>query len=168
MRSAGRRRALGSVRRGGLEATTGFEPVIRVLQTPALPLGHVAGWTVEMCWSGRRDSNPRPSPWQGDALPLRHFRSPEQHNAAQPGHCTVKWLRLAPFAALVPRRGLEPPRPQWAQRPQRCVSTSSTTSAATVGCSGRGGRTRTRDLRFWRPLLCQTELHPSVNTEHSS
>ena len=34
----------GSVRRTGepLEATTGFEPVIRVLQTPALPLGHVA------------------------------------------------------------------------------------------------------------------------------
>ena len=26
-------------------------------------------------WSGRRDSNPRPSPWQGDALPLSHFRS---------------------------------------------------------------------------------------------
>ena len=29
---------------------------------------------VEFYWSGRRDSNPRPSPWQGDALPLRHFR----------------------------------------------------------------------------------------------
>ncbi len=26
-------------------------------------------------WSGRRDSNPRPSPWQGDALPLSHFRT---------------------------------------------------------------------------------------------
>ena len=26
-------------------------------------------------WSGRRDSNPRPSPWQGDALPLSYFRS---------------------------------------------------------------------------------------------
>ncbi len=25
-------------------------------------------------WSGRRDSNSRPSPWQGDALPLSHFR----------------------------------------------------------------------------------------------
>ncbi len=25
-----------------MEATTGFEPVIRVLQTPALPLGYVA------------------------------------------------------------------------------------------------------------------------------
>ena len=24
--------------------------------------------------SGRRDSNPRPSPWQGDALPLSYFR----------------------------------------------------------------------------------------------
>ncbi len=26
-------------------------------------------------WSGRRDSNPRPSPWQGDALPLSYFRT---------------------------------------------------------------------------------------------
>ena len=25
-------------------------------------------------WSGRRGSNPRPSPWQGDALPLSYFR----------------------------------------------------------------------------------------------
>jgi hypothetical protein len=25
-------------------------------------------------WSGRRDSNPQPSPWQGDTLPLSHFR----------------------------------------------------------------------------------------------
>ena len=25
-------------------------------------------------WSGRRDLNPRPSPWQGDALPLSYFR----------------------------------------------------------------------------------------------
>lgn len=44
----------------------GFEPMIRVLQTLALPLGHVAKseWV-----SGRWDSNPRPSPWQGDVLP---------------------------------------------------------------------------------------------------
>ena len=37
------------------------------------------GWssTIELHphdWSGRRDSNSRPSPWQGDALPLSHFR----------------------------------------------------------------------------------------------
>ena len=24
--------------------------------------------------SGRRDSNPRPPPWQGDVLPLNYFR----------------------------------------------------------------------------------------------
>ena len=32
-------------------------------------------------WSGRGDSNSRPSPWQGDALPLSHFRS----NTMYPG-----------------------------------------------------------------------------------
>ena len=26
-------------------------------------------------WSGKRDLNPRPSPWQGDALPLSYSRS---------------------------------------------------------------------------------------------
>ncbi len=26
-------------------------------------------------WSGRRDLNSRPPPWQGGALPLSHFRS---------------------------------------------------------------------------------------------
>ncbi len=42
---------------------------IEVLQTSALPLGYVA-----IKWSGKRDSNSRPSPWQGDALPLSYFR----------------------------------------------------------------------------------------------
>ena len=39
-------------------------PHAKVLETP-----------VVEAWSGRWDSNPRPSPWQGDALPLSHFRS---------------------------------------------------------------------------------------------
>jgi hypothetical protein len=25
-------------------------------------------------WSGKRDSNPQPSAWEADALPLRHSR----------------------------------------------------------------------------------------------
>ena len=33
------------------------------------------GFFVSRKWSGRWDSNPRPSPWQGDALPLSHFRT---------------------------------------------------------------------------------------------
>ena len=54
---------------------------MKVLQTSALPLGYVA----KSKWSGRRDSNSRPSPWQGDALPLSHSRK------------------------MVPRGGIEPP-----------------------------------------------------------
>ncbi len=30
-------------------------------------------------WSGRRDSNPRPQPWQGCALPLSYAREPYEH-----------------------------------------------------------------------------------------
>ena len=72
---------------------------IKVLQTFALPLGHgtkdlimlskkttlvnnlyaikqkrETDFCFSFVWSGRRDSNSRPSPWQGDALPLSHFR----------------------------------------------------------------------------------------------
>ena len=47
------------------EVETGFEPVYTDLQSVASPLGH----STVMSPSGRRDSNPRPSPWQGDALP---------------------------------------------------------------------------------------------------
>jgi hypothetical protein len=38
----------------------------------------VRGWHLEKkteYWSGKRDLNPRPSPWQGDALPLSYSRS---------------------------------------------------------------------------------------------
>lgn len=68
----------------------GFEPMMRVLQTLALPLGDVARYKTHWLalWlalnqyasrlqnflSGRWDSNPRPSPWQGDVLPLYYAR----------------------------------------------------------------------------------------------
>ena len=52
-----------------MEAAPGIEPGIKVLQTSALPLGYAA------TWSGKRDSNPRPQPWQGCALPLSYFRA---------------------------------------------------------------------------------------------
>ena len=76
-----------------MEATPGIEPGIKALQASALPLGHVAmcgirgyrikeeGWSFgsvtrnlrtslrSVRWSGRPDSNRRPQPWQGCALP---------------------------------------------------------------------------------------------------
>ncbi len=36
--------------------------------------GPLGSRLVQLHWSGRRDSNPRPSPWEGDALPLSYFR----------------------------------------------------------------------------------------------
>src|SRR4051794_2012842 len=39
-------------------------------------------------WSGRRDLNSRPSPWQGDALPLsysRFLRKPQKNRSFQSG-----------------------------------------------------------------------------------
>ena len=58
---------------------------IKVLQTLALPLGYSAiSLPVKRkdsadCWSGKRDSNPRHSPWQGDALPLSYSRIHHPH-----------------------------------------------------------------------------------------
>ena len=84
---------------GSVEATAGFEPANRGFADPPLrPLGYVAPFSVGCpsrirtsvhgfkvrcpttrrrgidpgsleSWSGRRDSNPRPSHWQCDALP---------------------------------------------------------------------------------------------------
>ena len=58
-----------------MEAPPRLELGIKVLQTSALPLGYGAIKLIEntdvfsIIWSGLRDSNSLPSPWQGDALP---------------------------------------------------------------------------------------------------
>ncbi len=54
-----------------MEATPGFEPGNKGFAVLCLTT-----WLCRLTkkWSGRRDLNPRPSPWQGDALPLSHFR----------------------------------------------------------------------------------------------
>jgi hypothetical protein len=41
-------------------------------------------------WSGRRDSNPRPPPWQGGVLPLNYFRKLAGLAGFEPTHVAVK------------------------------------------------------------------------------
>ncbi len=52
-----------------LAAPRGFEPRFTDPKSAVLPLDEGAAVRERRNWSGRRDSNPRPSPWQGDALP---------------------------------------------------------------------------------------------------
>ena len=55
-----------------VEPTTGIEPV-----TPSLPrkCSTTEPRGPENPWSGKRDSNPRPSAWKADALPLSYSRA---------------------------------------------------------------------------------------------
>jgi hypothetical protein len=109
------------------EVGTGFEPVYTALQAVASPLGHptaeatqVTAWTSS---SGRRDSNPRPSPWQGDALPtaLRPLAS-RPGRAARPGNCirTSRRAPNGPYVSEFRRRSARAkpggyPTPRWAR-----------------------------------------------------
>src|SRR5271154_6295683 len=43
-----------------------------------------SGWRRRAEWSGRRDLNSRPSPWQGDALPLSYSRLRNFEYTGQP------------------------------------------------------------------------------------
>ena len=51
-----------------MERMMRIELTLPAWKAGVLPLNYIRPW------SGRRDSNSRPSPWQGDALPLSHFR----------------------------------------------------------------------------------------------
>src|SRR4051812_31583956 len=48
------------------------------------------GISLEPNWSGRRDSNPRPRPWQGRALPLSYTRIRLATAAADRAHLCQK------------------------------------------------------------------------------
>ena len=68
--------------------------------------------------SGRRDSNPRPSPWQGDALPLRHFREAPRRRLyrqrrLRPGEVRLK--RSSSAGVIVQLHPIRSPR----RRPSR-------------------------------------------------
>jgi hypothetical protein len=51
-----------------MEPTTGLEPVNLFLTKEVLYLLSYVGLFAYRTWSGKRDSNPRPSAWKADAL----------------------------------------------------------------------------------------------------
>ena len=53
---------------------TGIEPVRSHLPLDIKSCASASSATPAYIWSGRRDSNPRPPPWQGGVLPLNYFR----------------------------------------------------------------------------------------------
>src|SRR5947208_509272 len=57
-----------------MEAAAGFEPAHNGFAVRSLNHLGTPPCAREKCWSGRRDSNPRPRPWQGRALPLSYTR----------------------------------------------------------------------------------------------
>ena len=57
------------------EATTGFEPVLRVLQTHALPLGHVAGYMFRLIGKGNLEGKPFATSQRGNLSGRRDSNS---------------------------------------------------------------------------------------------
>ena len=80
-----------------MEAAPRIELGIKVLQTSALPLGYAA------IWSGKRDSNPRPPPWQGGALPLSYFRKQQRYHYIIASGFVKQILEFFSSAGLVQR-----------------------------------------------------------------
>ena len=129
------------------KAASGFEPLNRGFADPRLNLLATPP-CQQLNWSGRRDSNSRLPPWQGGVLPLNYFR---------PTRILLTTSRSvqAKQENRVPRGRLELPRAH-AHHPLKMACLPIPPPR-----HGRGGRTRTHDRRFWRPLLYQTELRPS-------
>ena len=142
----------------------GFEPswacTLTVFKTaPLWPLRYLS------IWSRRRDLNPRPSPWQGDALPLSHFcilvrvkglepsrrktldpkSSASANSATSACNITLKKWRS--------RRDSNPRPPAW----QAGVLTSWTTGPRFIGGSNR---TWTCDPLLVRQMLSQLSYTP--------
>ncbi len=64
----------------------------------------------EIKWSGRRDLNPRPPPWQGGVLPLNYFRSDGAETQNRTGDTRIfsPLLYQLSYLGVATPNGLEP------------------------------------------------------------
>ena len=72
----------------------------------------LTAWLCRQYWSGRRDLNPRPPPWQGGVLPLNYFRaSPgaeSRNRTSDTGIFSPLLYRLSYLGKVAEPTGLEP------------------------------------------------------------
>ena len=64
-------------------------------------------WLFELLESGRRDLNPRPSPWQGDVLPLNYSRiekSKIKYQKSKCFLCAAEWNRTTETSSFSEKR----------------------------------------------------------------
>src|SRR5215470_10258086 len=85
------------------------------VDSAAAPRRHSSPPTLDD-WSGKRDLNPRPRPWQGRALPLSYSRLTRWILTGPPGRVNARGLVRRPRspASLRPGAGIAPrPRAAW-------------------------------------------------------
>ena len=81
-----------------MEATSGFEPEDGGFADLCLTT-----WLRRLervCWSGRRDLNPRLQPWQGCTLPLSYSRSTKRRFTVEPRFCQALFLKNTYFFSI--------------------------------------------------------------------
>ena len=77
-----------------LERAKGFEPRAQPLGAERRKKPRGFDRRASRKWSGRRDSNPRPQPWQGCALPLSYARSASGTGRPGPGKAAAASMGL--------------------------------------------------------------------------
>ena len=123
-------------------------------------LYHLSYVGTTSAWSGKRDSNPRPSAWKADALAVELFPQKRWWTGVDSNHrsqlatglqpapfsCSGARPRVAPFITLNPTP-LPAPIPSTNSRPL---------------LAGAGDGTRTHNLLITNQLLCQLSYASQV------
>jgi hypothetical protein len=107
-------------------------------------------------WSGKRDSNPRPSAWKADALPTELFpHLPEQLPTLT--RIEKKILKMVEREGFEPSKACAARFTVWSLWPLGYLSEPIFYACLLVisNKNGAGEGIRTRDLRFTKPLLYQ-------------
>src|SRR6201996_9813775 len=101
-------------------------------------------------WSGKRDSNSRPQPWQGCALPTELF--PQIPGGAIQSRTGLDGFAIRCITALLSRRGTAPAN-RWCRPP--ILTKKGSTGLPFFVNPGAGNETRTRDLNLGKVALYQ-------------